>query len=119
MASFAVGEALLDVLVLAHVQNERWSTKHHTSGDYDTWIVPDARIQILSLSTLTKQGHVVRIGGPTSGIFVAGRRDIFIPLFRDGLATAPLAFYNLCVDVFTKVGLQRLRTDECVFIKYA
>ena len=27
-----------------------------------------------------------------------------------GLATAPLAFYNLCVDVFTKVGLQRLRT---------
>ncbi len=36
-----------------------------------------------------------------------------------GLATAPLAFYNLCVDVFTKVGLQRLRTDECVFIKYA
>jgi hypothetical protein len=36
-----------------------------------------------------------------------------------GLATAPLAFYNLCVDVSTKVGLQRLRTDECVFIKYA
>lgn len=36
-----------------------------------------------------------------------------------GLATAPLAFYNLCVDVFTKVGLHRLRTDECVFIKYA
>jgi hypothetical protein len=36
-----------------------------------------------------------------------------------GLATAPLAFYNLCVDVFTKVGLQRLRTDECVFIRYA
>jgi hypothetical protein len=25
----------------------------------------------------------------------------------------------LCVDGFTKVGLQRLRTDECVFIKYA
>jgi len=36
-----------------------------------------------------------------------------------GLATAPLAFYNLCVDVFTKVGLHWLRTDECVFIKYA
>ncbi len=35
-----------------------------------------------------------------------------------GLATAPLAFYNLCVDVFTKVGLQRLRTEESVFIKY-
>jgi hypothetical protein len=83
MASFAIGEALLDVLVLAHVQNEGWSTKHLSSGDYDTWIVPDARIQILSLTTLTKQGHVVRIGGPTSGIFVAGRRDIFIPLFRD------------------------------------
>ena len=83
MASFAIGEALLDVLVLAHVQNEEWSTKHLSSGDYDTWIVPDARIQILSLTTLTKQGHVVRIGGPTSGIFVAGRRDIFIPLFRD------------------------------------
>jgi hypothetical protein len=36
-----------------------------------------------------------------------------------GLATAPLAIYNLFVDVFTKVGLQRLRTDECAFIKYA
>jgi hypothetical protein len=36
-----------------------------------------------------------------------------------GLATVPLAFYNLSVNVFTKVGLQRLRTDECVFIKYA
>ncbi len=35
-----------------------------------------------------------------------------------GLATAPLAFHNLCVDVFTKVGLQWLRTDECVFLKY-
>jgi hypothetical protein len=70
MASFAIGEALLDVLVLAHVQNEAWSTKHLSSGDYDTWIVPDARIQILSLTTLTNQGHVVRIGGPTSGIFV-------------------------------------------------
>jgi hypothetical protein len=35
-----------------------------------------------------------------------------------GFATAPLAFHNLYVDVFTKVGLQRLRTDECVFIKY-
>jgi hypothetical protein len=34
------------------------------------------------------------------------------------LATVPFAFYNLCVDVFTKVGLQRLRTDECVFIQY-
>jgi hypothetical protein len=40
-------------------------------------------IQILSLTTLTKQGHVVRIRGPTSGIFVAGRRGIFIPPFRD------------------------------------
>jgi hypothetical protein len=35
------------------------------------------------------------------------------------LATAPFAFYNLCDDVFTKVGFQRLRTDECVFIKNA
>ncbi len=35
-----------------------------------------------------------------------------------GLATTPLDFYNLCVDVFTKVGLHLLRTDECVFIKY-
>ena len=83
MASFAIGEAFLDVLVLAHVQNEGWSVKHLSSGDYDTWVVPDARIQILSLTTLTKQGHVVRIGGPTSGIFVAGRRDTFIPLFKD------------------------------------
>ena len=36
-----------------------------------------------------------------------------------GLATSQLAFYNLCVDVFTKVGLHWLRTDECVFMKYA
>jgi hypothetical protein len=83
MASFAIGEALLDVFVLAHVQNEGCSTKHLSSGDYDTWIVPDSRIQILPLTTLTKQGHVVRIGGTTSGIFVAGRSDNFIPLFRD------------------------------------
>ncbi len=33
-----------------------------------------------------------------------------------GLATTPLAFYNLCVDVFAKVGLQRLRTDEYICI---
>jgi hypothetical protein len=67
MSSFAIDEALLDVLVLAHVQKEGWSAKHLSSGDYDTWIVPDERIQILSLTTLSKQGHVVRIGGPTSG----------------------------------------------------
>jgi hypothetical protein len=79
MASFAIGEAFLDVLVLAHVQNKGWSTKHLSSGDYDTWIVHDVSIQILSLTTLINQRHVVRIGGPTSGIFVAGRRDIFIP----------------------------------------
>jgi hypothetical protein len=38
-----------------------------------------------------------------------------------GLATSHLAFYNLCVDVFTKVGLHWLRTDACgacAFIKY-
>jgi hypothetical protein len=83
MASFAIGEDFLDVLVLAHIHNEGWANKHLSSGDDDTWIVPDARIQILSPTTLTNQGHVVRIGGPTSGIFVAGRRDIFIPLFKD------------------------------------
>jgi hypothetical protein len=44
VASFAIGEAFLDVFVLTHVQNEGWSTKHLSSGDYDTWIVPDARI---------------------------------------------------------------------------
>jgi hypothetical protein len=83
MASIAISEAFLDVLVLEHVKNEGWSTKHLSSGDYDTWIVPDARIQILSLTSLTNQGHLVRIGGPTSGIFVAGQRDIFIPPFKD------------------------------------
>ncbi len=35
-----------------------------------------------------------------------------------GLANAPFAFHNLCVDVFTEVGLHWLHTDECVFIKY-
>jgi hypothetical protein len=104
MASFAIGEALLDVLVLAHVQNEGWSTKHLSSGDYDTWIVPDARIQILSLTTLTNQGHEVRIGGPTSGIFVAGRRDIFIPLFKDDVS----GYYVLPVKApsFRAAGLK-------------
>ena len=58
-------------------------TKHLSSGDYDTWIVTDVRIQILSLTTLTKQGHVVCFGGPTSGTFVVGWCDTFIPLFRD------------------------------------
>jgi hypothetical protein len=50
MASYAIGEAFLDVLVLAHIQNAGWSTQHLSSGDYDTWIVPDARAQILSLT---------------------------------------------------------------------
>jgi hypothetical protein len=83
MASFSTGKDYLDVLVLVHLQNEGWSTRHLSSGDYDTWIVPDARAQILSLTILATQGHVVRLGGPTSRIFVAGRRDIFIPLFKD------------------------------------
>ena len=47
MASFDIGEAFLDVLVLAHTQGEGWSTQHLSSGDFDTWIVPDGRIQIL------------------------------------------------------------------------
>jgi hypothetical protein len=111
MVSFAIGEALLDVLVLAHVQNEGWSTKHLSSGDYDTWIVPDARIQILSLTTLTNQGHEVRIGGPTSGIFVAGRRDIFIPLFKDDGS----GYYVLPVKApsFQAAGLKPDITLQC------
>jgi hypothetical protein len=110
-ASFAIGETLLDVLVLAHVQNEGWSTKHFSSGDYNTWIVPDARIQILSLTTLTKQDHVVCIGGSTSGIFVAGRCDIFIPLFRDDHS----GYYVLPVKAssFRTAGLKPDITLQC------
>jgi hypothetical protein len=120
MTSFAIGEAFLDVLVHPHVQNEGGSAKHLSSGDYDTWIVPDARIQILSLTTLTNQGHVVRIGGPTSGIFVAGRRDIFIPLFKDDRS----GYYVLPVRApsFRAAGLKpditlqrRPRSDDSVF----
>ena len=47
MVSFDIGEAFLDVLVLVHIQNEGWSTQHLSSGDYDTWIAPDTRAQIL------------------------------------------------------------------------
>lgn len=50
-------------------------------GENDTWIVPDARTQILSLTILVIK-VVVRIGGPTSEIFVAAGRGIFIPLFK-------------------------------------
>jgi hypothetical protein len=109
MASFAIGEAFLDVLVLAHAYSDAgWSTKHLSSGDYDTWIVPDARIQILSLTTLTNQGQVVRIAGPTSGIFVAGRCDIFIPLFKDDRS----GYYVLPVKApsFRAAGLKPDRT---------
>jgi hypothetical protein len=96
------------------------STKHLSSGDYDTWIVSDARIQILSLTTLSNQGHVVRIGGPTSGIFVAGWRDIFIPLFKDDRS----GYYVLPVKApsFRAAGLKpeitlqrRPRSDDSVF----
>jgi len=84
MVSFAIGEAFLDVLVLAHTENEGWSAKHLSSGEHDTWIVPDARIQILSLTTLTNQGHVVCIGGPTSGIFPSSRGNRYYILFVYG-----------------------------------
>ncbi len=106
--------------MLAHIQNEGWSTKHLSSGDYNTWIAPDAMIQILSLTTLTNQGHVVRIGGPTSGIFVAGRCDIFIPLFKDNRS----GYYVLPVKApsFWAAGLKpditlqrRPRSDGSVF----
>ena len=46
MSSFAIGEAFLDVLVLALIQNQGWTTEHLPSGyssNYDTWIVPEAR----------------------------------------------------------------------------
>ena len=120
MASFAIGEGFLDALVLAHTQGEGWSTQHLSSGDYDTWIVPDARIQILSVTTVTNQGHEVRMGGPTSGIFVAGRRDIFIPLFKDDRS----GYYVLPVKApsFRAAGLkpdivlqQRPPSDASVF----
>ncbi len=58
---------------------------------------------ILSLTILTNQGHVVHIGGvlrytvggSTSGIFVTGRCDIFIPLVKDdhsGYYVLPVPF---------------------------
>ena len=58
MSSFAIGEAFVDVLVLVHIQNQGWTTEHLSSGDYsnyDTWIVPEARTQILSLTILANQ----------------------------------------------------------------
>ena len=61
MTSFAIGDAFIDVLVLVHVHHEGWSTQQHLSivysVDYDTWIVPDARTKILSLTIRTNQGH--------------------------------------------------------------
>ena len=63
---------------------------------------------------------MVRIGGPTSGIFVAGRRDIFIPLFKDDCS----GYYVLPVKApsFRAAGLKpditlqrRPRSDGSVF----
>ena len=33
-----------------------------------------------------------------------------------GLIQAPLAFYQLCSKVYTKVGYTQLKSDECVFV---
>ena len=72
MTSFAIGEAFNDVLVLAHVHHEGWSNQQHLStvysGDYDTWIVRDARTKVLSLAIRgANQGHdgCPRLGGCT------------------------------------------------------
>jgi hypothetical protein len=69
--------------------------------------VSDARAQILSFTILTTQGHVVRLGGPTSGIFVAGRCDIFIPHFKDDRS----GYYVLPVKSpsFRTAGLKPLK----------
>ena len=34
-----------------------------------------------------------------------------------GLIQAPLAFYQLCSKVYTKVGYTQLKSDECVFVR--
>ena len=36
-----------------------------------------------------------------------------------GLVQAPLSYYKLCKEVYQKVGLRQLDSDECVFVKYA
>ena len=35
-----------------------------------------------------------------------------------GLLLAPLAFYQLCREVYTGVGYRQLQSDECVFVRY-
>lgn len=35
-----------------------------------------------------------------------------------GLVQAPLAFFKLCKEVYTKCGLTQLKSDECVFYRY-
>jgi len=36
-----------------------------------------------------------------------------------GLVQAPLSYFRLCKEVYKKVGLRQLDSDECVFVKYA
>lgn len=35
-----------------------------------------------------------------------------------GLVQAPLSYFKLCKEVYHKVGLRQLDSDECVFVKY-
>jgi hypothetical protein len=35
-----------------------------------------------------------------------------------GLVQAPLSYFKLCKEVYGKIGLRQLDSDECVFVKY-
>ena len=36
-----------------------------------------------------------------------------------GLVQSPRAYYKLCKEVYSKCGLRQLKSDECVFVRYA
>jgi hypothetical protein len=36
-----------------------------------------------------------------------------------GLVQSPRAYYKLCQEVYSKCGLRQLKSDECVFVRYA
>jgi hypothetical protein len=88
-----------------------WDTELTANFRAQSHALRSFQVEILSLTALTNQGHVVRIGGPTSGIFVAGRRDIFIPLFKDDRSgyyvlsvKAPYIFSGCHYDLFHGVS---------------
>ena len=35
-----------------------------------------------------------------------------------GLKQSPAAYYKLCREVYTKVGMTQLKSDECIFVRY-